>query len=193
MPKSPHRASPLASKRRPADKSTPQRPRTGAALNDLVSAFEAECHLGLQVREETWSPSQNGNSLPDKVFGQIKRCYFSSEPALRRTLNDFKINAVDLPQKERLELLHQLLRSQISSPPSTRGTGLHTPQDGLNKPLRSQDCKCGISIFLLNFCSYELHFLSFDYIDCPFSYPPSPKSFIKSNLSSVRRALPVNT
>lgn len=159
--------------------------RTGDSLNELIRSLEAECQLGLQVRDSTWSPSKRAGSLEDKVQGQIKRCYFSSEPALRQTLQKFKADAERLPeQEERLKLLHLLLRSQTSTPQSSRVLRSQTPREDSHKSLRDQGCKftflvpisCSISFAWLYFCVVIL---------------PSPSWFIlKSALSRSATQLP---
>ncbi|KAF2657604.1 hypothetical protein K491DRAFT_318144 [Lophiostoma macrostomum CBS 122681] len=117
----------------------PARPRTGAALNELIRQLNVEHQFSLPVRDETWSPRRNTKSstLAGKIFGQIKHLYFSAEPALRRVLDDFKAQAGRLQHDERLNQLHQLLKSQSSSP-SVRGTGSRTPRDDPHKSLRPQ-------------------------------------------------------
>ena len=121
---------------------TPARPRSAAALNELIRQLNVEHQLHLPVRDENWSPSKNANSptLADKIVGQIKRMYFSAGPALQRVLDDYKTKAANLQQRERLNLLHLLLRSQTSSP-SARVTGTQTPRDDPHKSLRSSTRK----------------------------------------------------
>lgn len=119
---------------------TPQHPRTGDTLNEIIRQLECEFNLGLEVRSETWSPLKNDSSLANKIQGKIKRLYFSSEPALQQILDDFKAKAGNVVRGKRLELLHQLLRAQTSSPRSPNVPGSRSLRDESHKSLRAPPC-----------------------------------------------------
>jgi hypothetical protein len=134
-------ASPHAGSRGPVHGPSPAR-RAGEALDDLIRSLEADCKLGLTVRDPTWSPSTRTDSLPDKVQGQIKRLFYSDKSALMQTLSDFETKARKLPtQKERLDFLHLSLRTVTPSPQTARVTRSQTLRDGSHKSLRDPPCK----------------------------------------------------
>lgn len=129
----------------PAPAPTPNTPRKdGVTLNALVRSLEADWHLGLAARDNTWSPSKSNDALADKVYGQLKRLHFSSGPALDQALSSFKQIAPGFEHAERLKLLHGTLRSQTQSPLSRAGTPLGT-EGTRNVPLKtlklSQPCE----------------------------------------------------
>ncbi|KAF2642160.1 hypothetical protein P280DRAFT_449672 [Massarina eburnea CBS 473.64] len=112
---------------------TPRR-RDGAGLNALIRSVEAEWRLGLQARDDTWSPSQTTHRLADKVCGQLKRLHYSSGAELDRALASFRLIAPGFEQSKRLELLHGTLKSQTRSPVSGTGTGTRGLDSANNGP-----------------------------------------------------------
>ncbi|OCK74509.1 hypothetical protein K432DRAFT_409803 [Lepidopterella palustris CBS 459.81] len=115
---------------------TPHRRRTGEGLNNIIRSLESRWNLGLSVRGPDWSPSTSAKTLADKVFGQIKLIYFSSEPALHRTLDEFSAYASNYPQAGRLEYLFVLLR-KASGSAGRKVSGYESPQNDPPKTLRS--------------------------------------------------------
>ncbi|KAF2678023.1 hypothetical protein K458DRAFT_423437 [Lentithecium fluviatile CBS 122367] len=106
-----------------APATAPNTPRKdGAALNRLIRSLEDEWRLGLDVHDRLLSPSQRGDTLAGKVYGQIQRLYYSSEPALDKALEGFRQIALGFEHGKRLELLHGTLKSQTRSPLSRTGT-----------------------------------------------------------------------
>jgi hypothetical protein len=126
---------------------TPRHPKTGAALDDLVRSLEHEWRLGLKVRDTLWSPHKvDEKSTAEKVYGQIKRLFFSARPALEEALESFKEIANGLPPDERLKTLHGILKSKTQSPISRAGTPLNEPPNSLKSV---QMCKCTLLRTLL--------------------------------------------
>jgi hypothetical protein len=120
---------------------TPHHPKSGAALKALILELENEYRLGLKVRGDTWSPRKNDGveSIADKVYGQIKRLFFSARPALDSALDRFRQTATGFEHHKQLELLHGVLKSITHSPISRTGTPLNEQP----KSLRSvPPCKC---------------------------------------------------
>jgi hypothetical protein len=86
--------------------------KDGATLNVLIRSLENEWQLGLQPRDQTWSPSKTVDRLDQKVCGQLKRLYYSPGPELEEALNIFRKIAPGFQDEERLGLLHKTLKSQ---------------------------------------------------------------------------------
>jgi hypothetical protein len=151
---------------------TPQKQPPGAELNDLIRSLEAECRLGLQVRDESWSPSKTtaNPSLADKVYGQIKHGFFRFRPTLYRSIEAFKQQAVNLSQQEKLELLHLLLKSKTNSPLLAKSTSSQSPRDDFAKSLRPH-----VGTYLLA-RRFLLHL--YQTILPPPFYVPCPKIYI---------------
>ena len=106
----------------PAPVPTPNTPRKGgAALDRLIRSLEDEYGLGL-IQQGLLSPSQRSDALTGKVYGQIKRLYWSSEPALEEALEKFRQIASGFAPEQHLGLLHGTLKSQLQSPLSKAGT-----------------------------------------------------------------------
>ncbi|KAH7407003.1 RNA dependent RNA polymerase-domain-containing protein [Phaeosphaeria sp. MPI-PUGE-AT-0046c] len=111
---------------------TPRHPKTGAALNALIQSLEHDWRLGLHIRGDLWSPQKSDKqSKSDKVYGQIKRLFFSARPTLDSALETFKNLAPGFTQGERLHLLHGILKSITQSPISRAGTPLSEPPKSL--------------------------------------------------------------
>jgi hypothetical protein len=122
----------------PAPATTPNTPRKdGAALNKLIRSLENEFRLGLPVSKGLLSPSRRSDALSGKVYSQIQRLYWSSEPALGRALDHFRQIAVGFAPDKQLEVLHGTLKSQTQSPLSRTGTPLSSQAWPGNVPLKT--------------------------------------------------------
>ncbi|KAF1950050.1 hypothetical protein CC80DRAFT_598473 [Byssothecium circinans] len=99
---------------------TPRKKKDGAGLNSLIRSLESEWQLGLQVRDNTWSPSKSSDSLHEKVNSHLKRLYYCAGPELENALAAFRVIAPALGPKERLNLLHSALKSQNTTSPLAR-------------------------------------------------------------------------
>jgi hypothetical protein len=118
---------------------TPRHPKTGAALDELVRSLEDKWRLGLKVRGTLWSPQKaDVRSTAEKVYGQIKRLFFSAQPALEDAIKSFEKQANGFPHEKRLEVLHGILKSRTLSPISRAGTPLNEPPKSLKSV---QTCK----------------------------------------------------
>lgn len=118
---------------------TPRQPKSGAALDELIQAFEDKWRLGLKVRGTLWSPQKStAENTADKVYGQIKRLFFSSRPALDSAFEIFETVAPGSAHENLLGLLHVILKSKTQSPISRAGTPLNEPPKSLKG---SQLCK----------------------------------------------------
>lgn len=99
---------------------TPRRAKAGAALEEFIVAIENEWQLGLKMRGPLWSPhkSRNVQSTADKVYGLIKRLFFTSRPALDAALKSFRDAALapGCVQGKRVHLLHGVLKATAQSP-----------------------------------------------------------------------------
>jgi hypothetical protein len=135
---------------------TPHRPKSGAALEALILDLENKYRLGLKVRGDTWSPRKTAGveTIADKVYGQIKRLFFSARPALDSALERFCQTAIGFEHHKQLELLHGVLKSITHSPISRTGTPLNEPP----KSMRSvPPCKCPFASGSLTHCVLHYH------------------------------------
>lgn len=124
---------------------TPSHPRTGTALVQLIRSIEDRWSLGLKIRGDDWSPHKSTTEdIADKVYGQIKRLFFSARPALDAALENFEQTRGGFAHEKQLELLHGILKSKTHSPISRAGTPLNEPPKSL-KP--SQMCKWSLLLF----------------------------------------------
>jgi hypothetical protein len=124
----------------PRPPQTPRHPKSGAALDDLIQTFENKWRLGLKVRGPLWTPQKSTlENTADKVYGQIKRLFFSSRPALDSAFEQFEADAPRSAHDSRLGLLHVILKSKTQSPIPRAGTPLYEPPKSVKE---SQPCKC---------------------------------------------------
>jgi hypothetical protein len=125
---------------------TPRHLKNGAALNALIRSIEAEHHFGLQVHGLR-SPNTNlDKPLRDIVYGQIQQCYWFSSPALDKILSDFRNEAINLDQEEKLKRLHMKLKEFTATPRSVRTTNMQSPQHNPPNSLGSKSCKCFVHV-----------------------------------------------
>lgn len=129
-------------------------PKSGQDLADTIKRIESRFHLGLRIRDETWSPAKSDGSLGDRVQGSIKTLYWSAYPTLNRVVDDFQHKLDTFPRlasRERLDLFHQLLRQETPkrrdtpSRPAAGNRPIYIPipaRDQAPKTLRSSLCKC---------------------------------------------------
>jgi hypothetical protein len=108
---------------------TPRHLKSGAALDRLILALEKEYRLGLTVRGDGWSPRKTTETKADKVYGRIKRLYFSPTPTLEPALDRFHEIASGFAHDKQLDLLHGILKSVAQSPISRMGTPLNEPPE----------------------------------------------------------------
>lgn len=126
----------------PPQPRTPQHPKTGAALDELILSLEREWRLGLEIRDKLWSPQKaDKESTSDKVYGQIKRLFYSARPALDSALAIFKSTAPGFAPEDRLKVLHGILKSVTQSPISRAGTPLNEPPKSLKSESLYRLCK----------------------------------------------------
>ncbi|CAI6336529.1 unnamed protein product [Periconia digitata] len=104
--------------------STPNTPRkNGAGLNQLVQSLENKWHLGLEIRDDTWSPEKDTKHPASQVYGRLKRLYYALGPGLQQALDTFDELASGFAQEMQLGLLHGILKSKIDqTPPSKKRT-----------------------------------------------------------------------
>jgi hypothetical protein len=150
---------------------TPHHPKSGAALEALILKLENEYRLGLKLRGATWSPSKTVGieTTADKVYGQIKRLFFSARPALDSALDRFRETATGFEHHKQLELLHGVLKSITHSPFSRTGTPINEPP----KSLRSvPPCKCPLASRNLAYCAlHACHWVRSERVTLPPYYP----------------------
>jgi hypothetical protein len=85
---------------------TPQRLRRGAEIDDRIRSLEAKWKIGLKLRGTEWSPSKSSaDDLADKIYGIVKRLYFSAQPTLDDAVRHFEDLAPRTAPGERLGLL----------------------------------------------------------------------------------------
>lgn len=134
----------------PAPATTPNTPRKdGAVLNKLIRSLEDEFRLGL-VYEGLLSPSKRSDALSGKVYGQIQRLYWSSEPALDKALDGFRLIAPGFAPDKRLEVLHGTLKSLTQSPLSrARTPSSCQARPGNVPPKMLVSCECSSRIISL--------------------------------------------
>lgn len=116
----------------PCAPQTPHHPKSGAALDKLILSIESDWHLGLRVRGINWSPHTSAkDDTAEKVYGQIKRLFFSAKPALDTAISNFTQTAPGFAHEERLALFHGILKSVTHSPISRAATPLNEPPKSL--------------------------------------------------------------
>lgn len=127
---------------------TPRQPKNGRALNDLIHSIEEEHNLGLQAQAVRSPNTKLDKPLRDIVYGQIQQCYWTSLPALYQVLLDFKNEAINLNQEERLKHLNTKLKQLTATPHSSTKTDVHTPKYSPSESLIPKSCKyCGRMVF----------------------------------------------
>jgi hypothetical protein len=113
---------------------TPQRLRRGAEIDDRIRSLEAKWKIGLKLRGAGWSPRKSSaDDLADKIYGIVKRLYFSAQPALDDAVRHFKELAPRTAQEERLGLFYRMLLSKTNKdgPVSRTGTPRNEPPKNL--------------------------------------------------------------
>lgn len=116
----------------------PDTPRKdGTKFVELIRSLEKQWHLGLRVRDESWSPHKSTNQLSDKVYAQLKRYYYKGE--FDQVIERFAFHA-KAPSKwdtqavriARLTLLNETIKEFGRDPSGTPGSGARR---GLNADL----------------------------------------------------------
>lgn len=119
---------------------TPRHVRNGPGLDNVIREIENDWKLGLQSRDASWSPRGSNNSLADKVYGLIKRLYYTQKPALDRSLGEFQAQALGVRDPiARLGLLYGKLMDHKGAPVSRAGT----PQSARSTPLKPPRLQIG--------------------------------------------------
>jgi hypothetical protein len=128
---------------------TPHRIRRGADLDNLIRSLENKWKIGLKLRGAEWSPKKSaGDDVADKVYGIVKRLFFSAQPALNDAIHSFEELAPRTAPREHLGLLHRTLLSKIkkdigmpkNDPPKSLASAL-TGKYTLVFPYRSVDIR----------------------------------------------------
>lgn len=148
----PHSNDPTTTRAAPAlvPPTTPQHPKSGAALDQLLRKLEDEWQLDLEVGGQQ-TPAKM-RTTAGKAKQKIQYLFYSSMPVLHGVLRRFK---EDVPRRRnisRLELLDSLLREEVSAQSPRSGTA--TPVSTRNQPPKSLLCKCS-SASLLQPLSHE--------------------------------------
>lgn len=117
---------------------TPHHLRRGAAIDELIRSLEARWRIGLKVRGAEWSPQRSRtNDLADKIYGLVKRLYFSAEPALHQAVANFNDLATQSPHGGSLDLLCQVLSSKIKKDGGDAISRTSTPKNNPPKSLKA--------------------------------------------------------
>lgn len=86
-------------------------------VNRVIESLESNWHLGLQFRNECWSPSKSKKNDSERCYECIKFLFFSSKSTLDRCLRVFGRQAPDLDSSNaRLAFLLGLLESECPKP-----------------------------------------------------------------------------
>ncbi|KAH7066941.1 RNA dependent RNA polymerase-domain-containing protein [Paraphoma chrysanthemicola] len=126
---------------------TPQHPRTGAALSNLIRSLDDEWHLGLGKIPQLRSPAQH-QTTADKTYAKIQRLFYSARPALDDVIQSFTKVASGFPKEAQLEVLHGMLKSQTTQPPSRVRTPVSGSRNVPPKSLLSTNYVAQDSTFL---------------------------------------------
>jgi hypothetical protein len=117
---------------------TPHRIRRGADINTLIRSLEGKWRIGLKLRGTEWSPKKSaGDDVADKVYGIVKRLFFSAPPALNDAIHSFEELAPRTAPRDRLGLLHRTLLSKTKKDGSGSVSRTGTPKNDPPKTLAS--------------------------------------------------------
>jgi hypothetical protein len=125
---------------------TPHHIRRGADIDNLIRSLEDKWRIGLKLRSAEWSPKKSAGStddLADKIYGIVKRLFFSAQPALNDAINTFEEQASRTAPRERLRLLYRILLSKTKKdggPVSRTGTPKNEPPKSLASALPGKHC-----------------------------------------------------
>lgn len=99
---------------------TPHHIRSGAAIDKLIHKINDNWNLGLRVRPLDWSPSVKSDDPADKIYGKVKRLFFSNRASLNEALTTFEHLAPKYRDREgRLNLLLRILTEKSEQKIST--------------------------------------------------------------------------
>ncbi|PVH93172.1 hypothetical protein DM02DRAFT_619483 [Periconia macrospinosa] len=118
---------------------TPNTPRSrnGAGLNSVIHSLEHKWNLGLEPRDDNWSPEKNSDSLGNKVYGQLKRLHYAPDTSLQRALDTFQQVALGTRPEKRLQELHRILKSNIIQTPTSKNVTPVSLNRAQNQPQKS--------------------------------------------------------
>jgi hypothetical protein len=105
--------------------------RRGADIDNLIRSLEDKWKIGLKLRCTEWSPKKSaGDDVADKIYGIVKRLFFSSQRALDDAINTFEQTAPRTAPRDRLGLLYRALKDGVG-PVSRTGTPKNDPPKSL--------------------------------------------------------------
>lgn len=115
---------------------TPQHPRSGAVLDDLVRSLDSEWQLGLSRTNNHLSSPSQPRTLAGRTYSRIQLLFYTSRPALDDALRIFNSTARGCPLEKRLETLYRILLAQPTPVPRS-GTPRNVPPKTLLCKLRA--------------------------------------------------------